>query len=242
MAYLSIKLDYVAALREVRKLKTPDPAHAVALAEIGGADGITVHVRRDRRHFRDRDLFILREVTRTRLTVEMEPSEENIKRIMEVKPHMVTFVPEVEGETTTQTGLNPALNSGQLEDATRRLQEMGLQISILVDPEPEIIKQIARIRPEAVKIYTGYYSSAKSDKDGMRELGRIEKAAQAAAKSELAVMAGQGLDYGNIRPLARMGLVDEFTIGQAVVARAVMVGMEAAVRDIRQIITSEISS
>lgn len=242
MAYLSIKLDCVAALREVRNLKTPDPAHSVALAEMGGADGITVHIRRDRRHFRDRDLFILREVTRTRLTVEMEPTEENIKRIMEVKPHMVTFVPEVEGETTTQSGLNPALISEQLEDAVRRLQEMGLQISIMVDPEPEIIKQIARIRPEAVKIYTGYYSSAKTDKDGLIELGRIERAAQAATKSDMVVMAGQGLDYGNIRPLARMGLIDEFTIGQAIVARAVMVGMEAAVRDMRQVIASESSS
>lgn len=242
MAYLSVKLDHIAALREVRRLKSPDPAHAVALAEIGGADGITVHIRKDRRHFRDRDLIILREVVRTRLTIEMAVTEENVNRIVEVKPHMVTFVPEVDGELTTRSGLNPSLEADQLEDASLKLQELGIQVSLLIDPDPEIVKQAAKMKVNAVKLYTGYYSSARDDSNGLAELGRLEKAAQTAAKSDLIVMAGQGLDFGNIRPLVKMNVIDEFTIGQALVARAVMVGMETAVRDMRHVISAEAGS
>ena len=242
MSYLSVKLDHVAALREVRKIKTPDPAQKVALAEMGGADGITVHIRRDRRHFRDRDLFILREVTRSRLTIEAAPTDENINRIIEVKPHMVTFVPEIEGELTTQSGIDPGLEAEKLEDAARKLQELGVRISLLIDPEVDLVRQAAKMNVNAVKIFTGYYASAKSDSDGLKELERIEKAAQAAAKSDLIVMAGQGLDYSNLRPLVKMGLIDEYTIGQAVVARSLMVGMERAVRDLREVIASESGS
>jgi pyridoxine 5-phosphate synthase len=239
MAYLSVKLDHVAALREQRKIKTPDPAHAAVLAEIGGADGIMVHLRRDRRHFRDRDLYILREVVRTRLTVEITPTEENLSRIAEVKPYMAIFVPETDGEITTQSGLNVEIEADRLAESARRLQESGIRVATHIEPSTEAVRRAGRMKVDAVKLHTGLYATAKREEDGMAELARIERAAQAAGKIDLVVMAGQGLDYDNIRPLARLGVIDEYVIGQAIVARAVLVGMERAVRDMRDAIAAK---
>lgn len=242
MAYLSVKLDHVAVLREARRKKSPEVSHAAVLAELGGADGITIHLRRDRRHIRERDLYILREVVRTRLTVETAPTEENITRMLEVKPYMVIFVPEVDKEITTQSGLT--LNDGydELEESARRLQEVGIKVGLLVDPEGEAVKRASKMKVEAVKLFTGGYANAESEEDGLTELGRLERTARTAGKADLMVLAGQGLDYINLPPLAKLGAIDEFVIGQAIVSRAVLIGMERAVSEMRDIANRDSAS
>jgi len=231
MAYLSVKLDHIAVLREARGNKTPEPSRAAVLAELGGADGITIHLRRDRRHIRDRDLFILREVISTRMTVEIAPSEENISRLLEVKPYMVNFVPELDREVTTQNGLDIEENYELLEDATRRFQEIDTKVGLTINPTTDDVKKAARMHVDAVKIFTGGYGNARTEEEGLVELSRLERTAQAADKADLIVIMGQGLNYINLPPLARLGVADEYIIGQAIVARSIMTGMERAVRE-----------
>jgi len=232
MAYLSVKLDHVAVLRQARKGKNPMPAQAAMLAEMAGADGITVHMRNDRRHIREKDLFVLRETIGTRLTVEITPTEDNVLRVVEAKPYMVTFMPEVDREITTQTGL--ALMDDDLDifrEMVQRLQEVDVKVTLHIEPDVEMVKRASRMGVDAVKLHTGLYAGARTEPEGLAELEKIDRAARAAGKANLIVMAGQGLDYQNLMPLAKLNVIDEFVIGQAIVARAVMVGMDRAVRD-----------
>lgn len=242
MAYLSVKIDHVAVLREARRKKSPDVSHAAMLAELGGADGITVHLRRDRRHIRERDLYILKEVVRTRLTVEIAPTEENITRMLEVKPYMTVFVPEIDKEITTQSGLAPNEDFDMLEEATRRLQEVDIKVGLLIDCNGEAVKRAARMQVNAVKLYTGGFANAETEEGALAEMGRLERTATAGQKTDMMVLAGQGLDYINLLPLARLGAVDEFVIGQSIVSRAVLVGMERATAEMREIARDEGSS
>jgi pyridoxine 5-phosphate synthase len=240
MVYLSVKLDHVAALRQVRRGgKHPIPAQSAALAEMAGADGITIHMRRDRRHIREKDLFLLKEVVGTRLTVEIAPTEENLSRILEARPYMVTFMPEGEKEITTQAGLTLEEEFETVEEMTRLAQEAGIRVCLHLEPDTDIIKRASRVGVDAVKLHTAIYASARTEEDGLNELSRIERAARAATKADLMVIAGQSLDYQNLPPLAKLGVIDEFTMGQAVIARAVMVGMHQAVRDVLDIIRKD---
>lgn len=239
MAYLSVKLDHVAALRQIRRGKNPIPAQSATLAEMAGADGIAVHMRSDRRHIRERDLFILKETVGTRLTIEIAPTEENLSRVLEVKPYMVTFIPEVDREITTQTGLTPDDDFEMIQEMAQRLQEVDVRVALHMEPDPDIIKGASRIGIDAVKLHTGQYAGARTEEEGIAELEKIERAARAAGKADLMVIAGQNLDYQNLPPLAKLGVIDEFTIGQAIVARAVMVGMEQAVRDVIELLRYE---
>lgn len=237
MAYLSVKLDHVAVLRQTRKGRNPDPSQAAALAELAGCDGITIHLRRDRRHIREKDLFILKEIVATRLTVEIAPTEDNVARVIEVKPYMVTFVPEVDREITTQCGWT--LHDEECEtigEMAWRLQEAGIKTALHIEPSTEMIKWASKIKVDAVKLHTGVYASARTEAEGLAELGRIERTSQAAGKANLLTLAGQGIDYTNLAPLVRLGVIDEFVIGQAIIARAILTGMDRAVRDALAII------
>lgn len=229
MPYLSVKLDHVAVLRQARKLRAPDPSHAAVAAELAGADGIAVHLRRDRRHIRERDLYILKQIVRTRLTVEVAPVEEFVTLLLDARPYMVVFVPEADRELTTQAGLNLADDFAALETMSHRLKEVGVKTAFHIEPDTEVIKHAARLGADAVKLHTGMYVDARTEAEGLAELERLERAGKAAAKANLLVLAGQGLDYHNLSPVARLGVIDEFIIGQSIVAQAVLVGMHEAV-------------
>ena len=239
MAYLSIKLDHVAILREARKSRFPDPSHAAVLVEVAGADGVAVHLRLDRRHIRQRDVVLLKEVVTTRLTVEIEPTEDNISHMLEVKPYMVVLVPEDDREITTQGGLAIADQFDALADMTRQLREIGVKVAAYIEPDPDAVKYASRLGVDAVKLHTGTYAGVRAEEEGLAELERLEKTASVAAKSNLLVLAGQGLDYQNLPPLVKLGVVDEFVVGHAIIARAVLVGMEKAVRDMLEIVRRE---
>jgi len=239
MAYVSIKLDHVATVREARKGRFPDPSHAAVMAENAGADGIAVHLRRDKRHIRQRDVVLLREIVSTRLTVEIEPIEEFVAQMLELKPYMVVFVPEIEREITTQTGLTLTDDFDAIADMTRRLQAVEIRVALHVEPDADLVKQVSRLGADAVRLHTGMYANARTEEEGLAELSRLEKAARTAAKGNILTLAGCGLDYQNLPPVVRLGLIDEFIVGHAVVARAVISGMEQAVRDMVGIVRRE---
>jgi len=239
MAYLSVKLDHIAVLRQARKSTAPIPSQAAVLAELAGANGITIHMRNDRRHIREKDLFVLKQTVTTQLTVEIAPTEENMARVLEARPYMVTFMPEVEKEITTQAGLALDDEFEIVEEMARRLQEAGIRVALHIEPRPDIVKKASRMGVNAVKLHTGMYAAALTDEDGIAELERIEKAARAAGKAGLVVLAGQGIDYHNFPALVKLGVVDEFVVGQAAVARSVMVGLPQAVRDVLDIMRNE---
>lgn len=236
MAYLSVKLDHVAALRQMRKGKSPEPAHAAMLAEAGGADSITVHMRQDRRHIRERDLYLLKETVGSRLTVEIAPTEENVGRIVEVKPNLVVLIPEIDREKTTQSGLLLEEDAEIITEMVHRLQEVGISVAVHVEPSPDIIKRAVKIGVDAVKLHTGFYANAVTDEDGLTELDKIDSTTKTANKAGLMVLAGQGLTAGNILPLLKRGGIDEYIVGREIVERAVMVGMEKAVQHMRDTI------
>jgi pyridoxine 5-phosphate synthase len=240
MAYLSMKLDHFAVLRQARRGKNPLPAQTATLAELAGVDGITIHMRNDRRHIREKDLFVLKETVSTRLTVEIMPTEENLSRVLEAKPYMVTFIPEVDREITTQSGLAlPEVEFDLIGEMAYRLQELGIKTALHIEPDTDVIKKASKMGVDAVKLHTGFYAGARTEEEGLAELEKISRAAGAASKANLVVMAGQGLDYQNLTPLARMGVIDEFVIGQAIVARAALVGIERAVKDLIDVLGRE---
>lgn len=241
MAYVSIKLDHVATIREARRGRFPDPSHAAVMAEHAGADGIAAHLRRDKRHIRQRDVVLLREVVSTRLTVEIEPVETLVSQMLELKPYMVTFVPEVEREITTQAGLTLTDDFDAIAEMTRRLQAVDIKVALHVEPEADLVKQVSRIGADAVRLHTGMYANARTEAEGLAELNRLEKAARTAAKGNILTLAGSGLDYQNLPPLAKLGLVDEFVVGHAIIARAAISGMDKAVRDVVEIVHRESS-
>jgi pyridoxine 5-phosphate synthase len=239
MAYLSVKLDHIATLREARKGKFPDPSHAAVMAEHAGVDGLAVHLRRDRRHIRQRDIVLLKEIVTSRLTVEMEPNEENVAHMLEVKPYMVTFLPETDREITTQAGLTLADDYDSIADMARRLQTVGVKVAVHIEPDADLVKHALRMGVDGVRLHTGMYANARTEQEGLAELARLEKAARAAGKGDLLVLAACGLDYQNLPPLVKLGIVDEFVVGFAVVYKAIVSGMERAVRDMLDLVRRE---
>lgn len=239
MTYLSVKLDHIATLRERRKVKTPEPAQAAVLAEMAGADSITVHLRSDRRHVRDRDLYILREIVRTRLTVEIAPVDDLLNRVVEVKPYMVIFVPEIDREITTQNGLQFGADSDAITRAVARVQEAGIRAGVHIDPDLDAVKHAGRLGVDCIRFHTGAYVNAETEQVGLSELDRIERAARAAYKSRLVIGASSGLTLDSLPPLLQRGIVDEVTVGYNLVARSALVGMPQAVSDYLQVCRRE---
>jgi pyridoxine 5-phosphate synthase len=231
---LGVNIDHVATVRQARRVPDPDPVPAAILAELGGADGITVHLRSDRRHIQDRDVEILRQVVKTRLNLEMAATQEMLKIALTVKPHQVTLVPERREEVTTEGGLDVVLNSVQLKPAVKMLEEGGIHVSLFVDPDLEQVKESHRIDAHAIELNTAAYADARGEQGREAALRKVVDAARLGRKLGLAVHAGHGLTYENVRAVAALPEVSELNIGHNIVARAVLVGMERAVREMRE--------
>ncbi len=230
-AKLAVNVDHVATVREARKVDYPDPVHAAVLAELGGAHGIVVHLREDRRHIQDRDVRILREIVKTRLILEMAATEEMINFAKEVRPDQVTLVPERRQEITTEGGLKVKGRIAKVREAVEELKEAGLKVSIFIDPDPDQLKAAAKTGADIVELHTGHYAEAAGPEEMDLELTRLEEAARVARDLGFEVHAGHGLHYGNVSPVAAIPEIEEFSIGHAIVARAIMVGMKEAVRE-----------
>jgi len=225
---LGVNIDHVATVREARKSREPEPVAAAVLAELGGADGITVHLRGDRRHIQERDVELLREVVSTRLNVEMASTREMVEIATRLKPHQVTLVPEHPNELTTTGGLDVIRHAGSLEKTVTRLQRAGIVVSLFIDPDGPQVKRAASVGATAVEINTGPFADASADQQS-QQLQRVARAAKAAARHHLDVLAGHGLTYINVGPIVEIDEIAELNIGHSVVARAVLVGMERAV-------------
>jgi len=230
-ARLGVNIDHVATVRQARRVPDPDPVQAAMLAELGGAHGITVHLRSDRRHIQDRDVELLRHTVKTRLNVEMASTQEMVKIALTVKPDQVTLVPERREELTTEGGLDVVLNSVQLKPTVRMLEEGGIRVSLFVDPDLEQVKESHRVDAKAVEINTAAYADARDARSRETALRRVVDAARFGRKLGLDVHAGHGLTYQNVAAIAAISEMSELNIGHNIVARAVLVGMERAVRE-----------
>lgn len=231
MARLGVNIDHVATVRQARRAPEPDPVHAAVLAELGGAHGITVHLRADRRHIQDRDVEVLRQTVRTRLNVEMAGTQEMVRIALTAKPNQVTLVPERREELTTEGGLDVVLNSVQLRPVVKTLQEGGIRVSLFVDPDLEQFKESHKIDAQAVEINTASYAEARDERAREAALRKVVDAARFGRRLGLEVHAGHGLTYDNVRAIAQQSEIAELNIGHSIVARAVLVGMERAVRE-----------
>jgi pyridoxine 5-phosphate synthase len=231
MLRLGVNIDHVATLRQARRTRQPDPVQAAVLAEMGGADGITVHLRGDRRHVQDRDLEVLRQTVATRLNLEAAVTQEMTRIALTVKPNQVTLVPERREEITTEGGLDVVLNSSQVRPMVKTLQDAGIDVSLFVDPELEQVKEAHKLDAHAVELNTAAWSEAASPKAREGVLRKLTDAARLARRLGLAVHAGHGLDYLNVGEVAAISEIVELNIGHSIVSRSVLVGMERAVRE-----------
>lgn len=233
---LGVNVDHVATLRQARKTTYPDPVTAAAMAELAGAAQITVHLREDRRHIQERDLRVLRQTVQTLLNLEMAATQDMVKMAYEHKPDMVTLVPERREEVTTEGGLDVSSQRDAIGKVVKNLKDGDIIVSLFIDPEVDQVKASHKVSADRIELHTGRYCEARSEKDRQREFGRIVDAAKAAGKLGLGCAAGHGLHYENVRAIARLPEIDELNIGHAIVARAVMVGFERAVREMVEIL------
>ncbi len=236
MRRLIVSVDAVAAIRERRKEREPDPVVAAAIAEIAGADGIAIHLRMDKRDIRDRDLYILRETVKTRLDVHIAPNAETVARVLEVKPACVTILQERSGELTTESGLDLRENADQVRDAREQLGAAGCKVFAVVEPEPESVKQAMKLEMDGIEVFARNYSDARSQSDEQSELDRIIRVAEAAQKGGLDMRIAGGLGYATIIPVLTKTPIEEFVVGHHIAARAVVTGFEKAVREMVEIV------
>ncbi len=237
MARLSVNVDHVATLRQARRESEPDPVTAAMLAETAGADGITVHLREDRRHIQDRDLAVLKKMVKTSLNLEMAATGEMVQIAMDIKPDMVTIVPEKREELTTEGGLDlKGHNREEIKRFTRTLKDSGLKVNLFLDPDPEQIKIAHKIDASGVEIHTGRYANMRDDHMRGQEVKRIYNAANLISKLGMAVHAGHGLDYRNVSMIREIGEIEEFAIGFSIIARSVTAGIERAVREMVELV------
>ena len=236
--YLGVNIDHIATLRNARGTQYPDPVQAAFVAEQAGADGITVHLREDRRHITDRDVEILRQTIQTRMNLEMAVTEEMIGIACRIKPHFVCLVPEKRTEVTTEGGLDVAGQLAKVTDAVARLSAVGAQVSLFIDADPLQIDAAAESGAPFIEIHTGRYADATTDAERNAEFKRIAAGASYAAGKGLKVNAGHGLHYTNVQAIAAIPDIAELNIGHAIVGHAVFVGWENAVREMKAIMVS----
>lgn len=229
---LGVNVDHVATIRQARKAEYPDPVEAALTAEAAGADQITVHLREDRRHIQDRDVDILRRVVRTELNLEMAATQDMVNVALQVRPDTVTLVPERREEITTEGGLDVTQQRDAVERAVRLLRDGQIRVSLFIDPDLDQIRAAHKLDADAVELHTGRYAEARAPREQSEELGRLRDAAKSAKKLGLFVAAGHGLHYHNTAPVARIAEIAELNIGHAIVSRAVIAGMNVAVRDL----------
>jgi pyridoxine 5-phosphate synthase len=235
MTFLSVNIDHIATIRQARRTNEPDPIEAAAICEFAGAHGITVHLRGDRRHIQDRDVKILRETVKTKLNIEMAATDEMIRIALEVKPDQVTLVPELPGEVTTTGGLDCTRNQQAITDAIKRLQAGNIHVSLFIDPAEPQIRAALALGARVIELNTAAYSDAtfanRETKEGAETLENVTRAAELAHSSKMTVLAGHGLTYRNVRAIAGIPAIVELNIGHNIIARAALVGLERAVRD-----------
>jgi len=231
--YLGVNIDHVATVRQARGTRYPDPVHAALQAEQGGADGITMHLREDRRHIQDHDIELFAELTQSKLNFEMAATAGMQALALKLKPRDVCLVPENREELTTEGGLDVLGDQNRLTEYCAALAESAIQVSLFVDPEKAQIEASKRIGAPVIEIHTGAYATATSDAEQGRELARIEQAADFAAKLGLIVNAGHGLHYRNVQAIARIDVMHELNIGHSIVAQALFSGLATAVTDMK---------
>jgi len=236
MAGLAVNVDHIATLREARKARYPDPVAAGLLVELAGADGVVVHLREDRRHIQDRDVRILRSVVQTRLILEMASTPEMVGIALDIRPDIVTLVPEKREELTTEGGLDLMVHQGSVAETVDTLQNSGIPVSIFIDPDPEQIKLSHRINASMVEIHTGTFCDANAAIKKEQAFSKIVDAIKLAHKLNLGIHAGHGLCYTTIKAFKGLHEIDEFSIGHSIVARAALVGMEKAVQEMRALV------
>lgn len=233
---LGVNIDHIATLRQARGTRYPEPVQAALIAEQAGADGITVHLREDRRHINDRDVALLMQTAQTRINLEMAATEEMIAIACRLKPPHCCLVPEKRQELTTEGGLDVAGNQDLIADACRRLAEAGIQVSLFIDPDERQIEAAAACGAPAIELHTGDYAEAVDARQQAVTLARVEKGVVAGLGAGLIVNAGHGLHYHNTAPVAALAGINELNIGHAIIARAVLTGLDEAVRSMRAII------
>lgn len=232
---LGVNIDHVATLRQARGTRYPDTVLAAALAEEAGADGITVHLREDRRHIQDRDIYLLRDTLQTRMNFEMAVTDEMIGIACDVKPAHCCLVPEKREELTTEGGLDVIGQLDKIRRAVQTLNEHGIEVSLFIDPDVKQIDAVVDAGAPVIELHTGAYAEASNAAEQKAELERIRKAAAYAYKRGLIVNAGHGLHYHNVEQIAEIPQLNELNIGHGIVARAVFVGLKEAVREMRQL-------
>jgi len=238
MPELGVNIDHVATVRQARKTYEPDPVWAAALAELGGADGITIHLREDRRHIQDRDLRLLRDTVTVKLNLELASNQEVLDIACEVLPDQATLVPEKREEVTTEGGLDVISNREAVVNAVRQLREAGIFVSLFLDPDIAQIEAGAELGAAAVELHTGQYALAR----GQRQQGELDVLIRAGSRVRelgMALHAGHGLTYQNVRPIVQIDDMHELNIGHSIISRAVFIGIERAVREMKELMRVE---
>ncbi|MBD2387912.1 pyridoxine 5'-phosphate synthase [Cylindrospermum sp. FACHB-282] len=234
MPTLGVNIDHIATIRQARQTVEPDPIAAAVLAELGGADGITVHLREDRRHIQDRDVRILRETVRSHLNLEMAATDEMLAIALDIKPDYVTLVPEKRQEVTTEGGLDIVGQIARIGEIVDKLQSAGIPVSLFIDAEPAQIQASVNVQAKFIELHTGQYAEAKNETKRQQELAILAEGCTQAIKAGLRVNAGHGLTYWNVYPVAALPGMEELNIGHTIISRAALVGIERAVREMKQ--------
>ncbi len=235
MAKLGVNIDHVATVRQARRTYEPDPVWAAVLAELGGADGITVHLREDRRHIQDRDLRLLKETVTVKLNLELACADEVLDIACRIAPHQATLVPERREEVTTEGGLDVLAHRDRVAAAIARLRAAGIEVSLFLDPDERQIAAAAQLGAAAVELHTGQYALARGAQQDAA-LAQLRQAAACVRQAGLVLHAGHGLTYRNVQPVARIEGMTELNIGHSIVARAILVGMQQAVREMKALV------
>jgi pyridoxine 5-phosphate synthase len=237
MSLLGVNIDHVATVREARKTSEPDPVWAASLVELAGADGITIHLREDRRHIQDRDLRLLAETVTVPINLELACVEQILGIATEARPYQATLVPERRQEVTTEGGLDVIGQRGKIAATIQRLQEAGIMTSLFLDPDPAQIDAGVEAGADAVELHTGAYAHASAEHHGQQELEILKDASRRIVEAGLTLHAGHGLTYRNVKPVAAIDQMCELNIGHSIIARAIMVGLDQAVRDMKRLIS-----
>ncbi len=233
---LGVNIDHVATIREARKTNEPEPVYAALLVQEALADGITIHLREDRRHIQDKDVYQIKEIIKIKLNLEMSLNNEIVEIAADVEPNQATLVPEKRQEITTEGGLDVVSEFDRVANVTERLKSKNIFVSLFIDPIEEQIKKAKQSGANAIELHTGAYANAKTEKERVLELNRLQDAARYAKSLGLFVHAGHGLTYENVKPVAAIGEITELNIGHSIIAKSVFVGIKEAVRLMRLLI------
>ncbi len=231
---LGVNIDHIATIRQARRTVEPDPVAAAVLAELAGADGITAHLREDRRHIQERDVRLLRQTVRTHLNLEMAATDEMVAIALNIKPDYVTLVPEKREEVTTEGGLDIVGQIGRIGEVVDKLQNAGIPVSLFIDAEDAQIEASVKVQAQFIELHTGKYAEARDETSRNQELAMLASGCEQAINAGLRVNAGHGLTYWNVYPIANLPGMEELNIGHTIVSRAALVGMERAVREMKQ--------